>query len=76
MSGVVAETLWTVYRQGREATALVRNFSFGRQLRVMVGGEPVFTRLLRDDDAQAVGSLSAETLKAFVQAGWRESPET
>jgi hypothetical protein len=71
MSLVTAQThLWTVHRAGKEASAYVRRFSFGRQLRVLVGGEAVFSRLLRDEDAEGVLALSGETLASFLRGGW------
>ena len=67
------QPLWTVHKRGREAAASVRAFTFGRELRVTVGSEPVFTRSLRDgDDEQA---MSADILRAFLSDGWTQRAE-
>ena len=64
--------LWTVHKDGREAAASVRAFTFRRELRVTVGPEPVFTRQLRDgDDEQAMG---AGILRTFLNDGWTQAP--
>ena len=63
--------LWTVHRAGREATAYVRSFSVGRELRVLVSGDAVFSRLLPSDDGHRRLALSTDT-----QSGGRMSRET
>ena len=63
--------LWTVHKDGREAAASVRAFTFSRELRVTVGPEPVFTRQLRDRDDEQ--TMSADILRTFLSDGWTRS---
>ena len=51
----------------------MRAFTFSRELRVIVGSEPVFTRPLRDgDDEQGLG---ADLLRTFLNDGWARAPQ-
>jgi hypothetical protein len=54
--------------QGRpRGAATLRIYSFGRELRITVGGEMVFGRLLRDDHDQR---LVDDILRTFLGDGW------
>jgi hypothetical protein len=64
--------LWTVHRNGRVAAAAIRRYSFGRELRITVGAETVFRRLLGDGEHE--GGLSAATLQTFLGEGWTPVP--
>jgi hypothetical protein len=67
-SPVAERALWTVRRDLRQATAVLRAGSFGRELRLSIDGELVFRRLLSDSDVE--DRIAADLLRVFNRQGW------
>ena len=70
--------LWRVTKDGvtgarRIAEARARVMAHGRELRVTVGADLVFSMLFRDDeDGRKIGTHSTGTLRNFIGHGWTQ----
>jgi hypothetical protein len=63
--------LWAVRRGPQEATAWVREWGDGRELRVVVGATVMWARLFRDnEDSCELGALADGTLADFERVNW------
>ena len=65
---VAERSLWCVRRDDREATAVVRACSFGRELRLSIDGAVVCRRLLTDSEPDEI--VAADLLHMFTKRGW------
>jgi hypothetical protein len=67
-SPAAERSLWTVRREPRQATAVLRVCSLGRELRLSIDGELVFRRLLSESDPEE--SIATDLLRVFKRQGW------
>ena len=69
--------VWRVTKGALRAEALVRLTVRGRELRVMVNDELMFSHLFAgDDDGRRLGEQSTGTLQSFLGQGWALSPDS
>lgn len=68
-STAVDTPIWTLTKEGRAASAVVRISPGGPELRFLVDGELLWSMVLREPGA--VGRMAAEKRAEFEARGWR-----
>ena len=70
-SSTPAETrLWVVVKAARSATAAVRPHPLGPELVVRIGGELLWSRVVRPQDGITIEGESELTRQGFIERGW------
>lgn len=67
-----AETrLWVLVKDARSAQAVVRAHPLGRELRMLLKSELLWSQVFREGDTPTLEAVAAEHRAGFLSRGWQ-----